>query len=66
MGGTAHETHALFFTATERLGSDDHATHTARFERASWRGQAGDAAGAASVLTGLLADRERVHGPAVR
>jgi hypothetical protein len=44
-------------------GPDHPTTLTTRHNLASWRGRAGDAAGAAAALTELLKDRMRVQGP---
>ncbi|MFF5303659.1 tetratricopeptide repeat protein, partial [Streptomyces sp. NPDC013161] len=53
-----------FAAATDRrLGPDHHDTLSARGELAQWRGEAGDAAGAAAALAELLEDRLRVMGP---
>ncbi|WP_353962641.1 hypothetical protein [Streptomyces sp. NBC_01214] len=45
------------------LGADHPDTLTTRHDLAHWRGQAGDADGAAAALAELLADRMRVLGP---
>ncbi|MER6686361.1 tetratricopeptide repeat protein [Streptomyces olivaceoviridis] len=62
---TAARDHYQRFTdsATSHLGPDHPHTLGARNHLAWWRGQAGDAAGAAAALVGLLADRIRVLGP---
>ncbi|WP_063766788.1 tetratricopeptide repeat-containing protein [Streptomyces sp. NRRL S-1896] len=62
---TAARDHCQHFTdsATSHLGADHPHTLAARNLLAWWRGQAGDAAGAAAALAGVLADRIRVLGP---
>ncbi|MFC5645609.1 tetratricopeptide repeat protein, partial [Kitasatospora cinereorecta] len=45
------------------LGPDHPDTLTARSNLAWWRGEAGDAAGAAAAYDQLLPDLERVLGP---
>ncbi|WP_421106945.1 tetratricopeptide repeat protein [Streptomyces sp. NEAU-S77] len=45
------------------LGPDHPDTLTIRNDLAVWRGEAGDAAGAAATFTELLADHIRVLGP---
>ena len=46
------------------LGPDHPDTLSARHHLAYWRGEAGDAAGAAAAMEDLLADLLRVFGPA--
>ncbi|MFD7785490.1 tetratricopeptide repeat protein [Streptomyces nojiriensis] len=55
--------HHLADTAHTRLGPDHPSTLAARSALARWRGEAGDAAGAAAALAELLPDRLRVLGP---
>ncbi|MFF5306538.1 tetratricopeptide repeat protein [Streptomyces sp. NPDC013161] len=50
-------------TTTLRLGPDHPDTLSARHRFASWRGAAGDPAGAATTLAEVLDDRLRVSGP---
>jgi hypothetical protein len=50
-------------TALRLLGPDHPDTLTARHELASWRGEAGDPAGAARALQDLLTERLRILGP---
>ncbi|XES01334.1 tetratricopeptide repeat protein [Streptomyces sp. S1D4-11] len=45
------------------MGPDDPDTLTVRGNLARWRGESGDAAGAAAAFADLLSDRERVLGP---
>ncbi|MFE1877828.1 tetratricopeptide repeat protein, partial [Streptomyces sp. NPDC059496] len=45
------------------LGPDHPNTLTARSNLARWRGEAGDAIGAAAAVTELLTDMVRVLGP---
>ena len=45
------------------LGPDHPDTLTTRDNLAGWRGEAGDAAGAAAAFEEVLADRLRVLGP---
>lgn len=45
------------------LGPDHPYTFHTRSDLANWQGKAGDAAGAATTLQKLLADRMRVLGP---
>ncbi|MFI9771950.1 hypothetical protein ACIHJG_34565 [Streptomyces sp. NPDC052415] len=45
------------------LGPDDPDTLTARHDLADWRGEAGDAAGAATAFAELLVDQLRMLGP---
>ncbi|MFJ5234494.1 tetratricopeptide repeat protein [Kitasatospora sp. NPDC088391] len=54
---------ALTDTTAHHLGPDHPDTLTTRHHLAHWRGQAGDAAGAAAALADLLADYLRVLGP---
>ncbi|MBN6040035.1 tetratricopeptide repeat protein [Amycolatopsis sp. 195334CR] len=49
--------------ASTRLGSDHSDTLATRSNLASWRGEAGDPAGALAAYEELLADRLRVLGP---
>ncbi|MCX4404494.1 tetratricopeptide repeat protein [Streptomyces sp. NBC_01764] len=49
--------------AHDRLGADDIYTLSARAGLAYWRGEAGDAAGAAAAFEQLLADELRLLGP---
>jgi hypothetical protein len=44
-------------------GPDHPDTLTTRHSLARWRGEAGDATGAATAFEQLLTDRLRVHGP---
>ncbi|MFE6178836.1 tetratricopeptide repeat protein, partial [Streptomyces sp. NPDC056464] len=53
----------LVHTTRQCLGPNHSNTLTARTNLACWRGEAGDAAGAATVLTELLEDRVRLLGP---
>ncbi|MEU4835243.1 tetratricopeptide repeat protein [Streptosporangium sp. NPDC023615] len=53
----------LHATMTRLLGPDHLATLITRNNLATWRGLAGDAAGAAAALDDLLTDRLRVLGP---
>jgi hypothetical protein len=46
-----------------RYGPDHPSTQNARHNLAHWRGEAGDAPGAATALEQLLADQLRVLGP---
>lgn len=53
----------LHTTAAYHLGPDHPATLAARADIATWRGEAGDEAGAVGALDELLPDRLRVLGP---
>jgi hypothetical protein len=55
--------HRLHTTATDRLGADHPDTLAIRSYFASWRGEAGDPAGAAAASEELLVDQLRVLGP---
>lgn len=55
--------HRLHATAIRRLGPDHRCTLAARGNLAHWRGEAGDAVGAASAFERLLVDQLRVLGP---
>ncbi|MFJ8536890.1 tetratricopeptide repeat protein [Streptomyces sp. NPDC093591] len=55
--------HYLRATRQSRLGPDHPDTLRARHNLASFRGEAGDPAGAAAAFMALLADRERALGP---
>ncbi|MEU4801223.1 tetratricopeptide repeat protein [Actinosynnema sp. NPDC023587] len=55
--------HRLHAVLHERLGPDHPSTLTTRNNLASWRGHAGDPAGAAEATEELLADQLRVLGP---
>ncbi|WP_240677680.1 tetratricopeptide repeat protein [Actinacidiphila soli] len=52
----------MAITTCNRLGPDHPDTLTTRSNLARWRGEAGDAAGAAAAFEDLLADRIRVLG----
>ncbi|PJN36720.1 tetratricopeptide repeat protein [Streptomyces sp. CB02959] len=53
----------MAITTRDRLGPEHLDTLTTRSNLARWRGEAGDAAGAAAALAELLADQTRVLGP---
>jgi NB-ARC domain-containing protein/tetratricopeptide repeat protein len=53
----------LHTTAADHLGTDHPATLAARADIATWRGEAGDEAGAVDALEKVLPDRLRVLGP---
>jgi asparagine synthetase B (glutamine-hydrolysing) len=62
-GLTARTFADLLEHVTRVLGPDHPDTLATRNNLAGWRGEAGDAAGAATAHTDLLADRMRVLGP---
>lgn len=53
-------------TITGRIGVDHPDTLVARGTLTHWRGEAGDAVGAAAAYAELTEDRLHIHGPGVR